>query len=107
MDPGGWRGHGNVLLLCWGQAAPLLNEELEEGDGAGKGSLNLGAAFPFCPGWERKRKRERKGKGKGVNSLFPPLPLLASSCAQLLQHLESLGHRLGLLEDVCARAHTR
>ena len=68
-------------------------------------------------GWKGKRRKgrekgkEREGKErKGCQffiSLFPPLPLLASSCAQLLQHLESLGHRLGLLEDVCTRAHTR
>lgn len=47
--------------------------ELGERDGAGKGSLDLGTAFPFCPGLERKRKM--KGKGKGVNSLFLYFPL--------------------------------
>lgn len=121
MDRGGWREYGNVLLMCWGQAAPLLNRELGERDDAGKGSLDLGAAFPFCPGLEReKEKGKEKGKGKRRErkekerkgcqffiSLFPPLPLLAGSCTQLLQHLESLGHRLGLLEDVCARAELR
>lgn len=78
-----------------------------------RGAWTWALLFLSVLGWkgERERKRERKGQEeKGCQffiSLFPPQPLLASSCAQLLQHLESLGHRLGLLEDVCARAHTR
>lgn len=68
MDRGGWRGYRNVLRLGWGQAGPLLNGELRERDGAGKGSLDLEAAFLSVPGWEGKRRKGRekeRGKGKG------------------------------------------
>lgn len=76
MDRGGWTGHGNVPLLCSGQAAPLLNGERE---GASKGAWTWGLLFPSVLGGKGKRekgkKRERKRKGKGVNSLFLYFPL--------------------------------
>lgn len=75
----------------------IVTESWERGMVLARVAGTLGLLFLSVQGKER----------VSILYLFPTLLLLASSCAQLLQHLESLGHRLGLWEDVCARAHPR